>query len=137
MSGKAFVDTNIFVYAALKSVDNSPKRRLAVELLNSSLSIVVSTQVLSEFTSVLLRKKIADHDIKSRVEGIAADSVVTAVTLETIRLAWDLRNKHLFSYWDSLIVASAIQTDCTTLYTEDLNHGMVVNKRLHIVNPFN
>lgn len=124
MSGKAFVDTNIFVYAALKALDNHVKWRTSVDLLNSSLSFVVSTQVLNEFSSVLLRKKISDDDIKSRVGDIVADSAVTVVTLETIRQAWELRSRYQFSYWDSLIVASALQAGCITLYTEDLNHEM-------------
>jgi predicted nucleic acid-binding protein len=136
MSGKTFVDTNIFVYAAMKSKDNPEKWRMAVDLLNSSRSFVVSTQVLNEFSSVLLRKNISDDDIKSRVEDIVADSAVTVVTLETIRQAWELRSRYMVSYWDSLIVASALQAGCTTLYTEDLNHGMIVDKKLHIVNPF-
>jgi len=108
MSDKAFVDTNIFVYAALKSPDNLEKWRLAVGLLNGPCSFVVSTQVLNEFSSVLLRQKIADHDITSRVEDIATDSTVAVITLETIRLAWTTRNRYKLSYWDSLIVASAL-----------------------------
>jgi predicted nucleic acid-binding protein len=60
MIGKAFVDTNIFVYAALKSLDDTEKWRMAINLLNSSRSFVVSTQVLNEFSSVLLRKNITD-----------------------------------------------------------------------------
>ncbi len=56
--------------------------------------------------------------------------------METIRLAWDLRERHKFSYWDSLIIASAMQAGCSSLYTEDLNHGMILDKKLHIVNPF-
>jgi predicted nucleic acid-binding protein len=136
MTGKAFVDTNIFVYAALKPQDSPDKWRIAVELLKATGIFVVSTQVLNEFSSVLLRKKITDNDIKSRVEGIATDSTVTVITIETILHAWDLRKNHKFSYWDSLIVASALQAGCTTLYTEDLNHGMIVDKKLHIVNPF-
>lgn len=136
MSGKAFIDTNIFVYAALKPLNNLDKWQIAGALLNSSRSFVISTQVLNEFSSVLLRQKVTDDNIKSRVESIAADSTVTVVTLETIRSAWDVRERHKFSYWDSLIVASAIQAGCTTLYTEDLNHGMILDKKLHIVNPF-
>jgi len=136
MTGKVFVDTNIFVYAALKPQDSPEKWRTAVELLGDIGTFFVSTQVLNEFSSVLLRKKIADNDIKDRVEGIAADSTVTVITIETIRHAWELRINHKFSYWDSLIVASALQAGCTTLYTEDLNHGMIVDKKLHIVNPF-
>jgi predicted nucleic acid-binding protein len=58
------------------------------------------------------------------------------ITIETIRHAWELRKRYNLSFWDSLIVASALQAGCTTLYTEDLNHGMIVDKSLHIVNPF-
>lgn len=68
MTGKVFVDTNIFVYAALKPQDTSEKWRMAIDLLNSSRSFVISTQVLNEFSSVLLRKNISDDDIRSRVE---------------------------------------------------------------------
>lgn len=137
MTGKAFIDTNIFVYAALKSIDNTEKRRMAVDLLNSARSFVVSTQVLNEFSSVLLRKNITDDDIKSRVEDIVSDCFVSVITIETIRQAWELRKRYNLSFWDSLIVASALQVECMTLYTEDLNHGMIVDKKLHIVNPFN
>lgn len=136
MTAKAFVDTNIFVYAAVKSPDTMEKWRIAVDLLNRPFSLVISTQVLNEFSYVLLRKKIADDDIKSRVEVIAADSNVMLITIETIRNSWVLRKKYKLSYWDSLIVASALESGCTTLYTEDLNHGMIIDKTLHIVNPF-
>ena len=136
MTGKAFVDTNIFVYAALKPLDTPQKWRIAIDLLNSARSFVISTQVLNEFSSVLMRKSISDDDIKIRVEDIAADSIVTVVTLETICKTWELRKRYKFSYWDSQIVASALQAGCTTLYTEDMNHSMIVDKKLHIVNPF-
>ena len=48
----------------------------------------------------------------------------------------DLRSKHNFSYWDSLIVASALENACEVLYTEDLQDGHVIEGRLRIVNPF-
>jgi predicted nucleic acid-binding protein len=137
MNGKAFVDTNVLVYAAIKTLDNPGKWQMATALLNSPRTLMVSTQVLNEFSAVLLRKNISDDDIRDRVEAIVADSAVTLITLETIRYAWELRKGYMFSYWDSLIVASALQAGCTTLYTEDLNHSMIVDKKLHIVNPFN
>lgn len=90
MTGKAFVDTNIFVYAALKPLDFHEKWRIAIELLSSSRTFVVSTQVLNEFSAVLLRKNISDDDIKSRVEVIATDSIVAEIILETIRRTWDV-----------------------------------------------
>ena len=136
MSVKAFLDTNILVYASLKSPDDQQKWQKAVDLLSSNCSFVVSTQVLNEFSVVLLRKKISDSDIRERMENIAADSIVTVVTLETIRHAWELRKGYNLSYWDSLIVASAMQGGCATLYTEDMNHGIIIDLKLHIINPF-
>ena len=47
-----------------------------------------------------------------------------------------LREQHAFSFWDSLIVASALATNATVLYSEDMQDGLVVEKRLRIVNPF-
>lgn len=47
-----------------------------------------------------------------------------------------LREKHLFSYYDSLIVSSALLGECNILYSEDMQHNLKVEKTLTIVNPF-
>lgn len=136
MSVKVFVDTNIFVYAALQDSANQQKRLASIAVLSGSHRIAVSTQVLNEFSAVLLKNRFPDDDIRARVENIADDSSVVLVNLDTIRLAWDLRTRYRFSFWDSLIVASALRAGCTTLYTEDLQHAMVIDSTLHVVNPF-
>lgn len=75
------------------------------------------------------------HD--KAINGIAAfATAVIPLELRTYLDASDIRKRYNFSCWDSLIVASALQAGCTTLYTEDLNHAMIVDKKLHIVNPF-
>lgn len=136
MRVKVFCDTNIFVYAALQSPGSEDKRAAAISILTGAATIVASTQVLNEFAAVLLKNRFSDADIQSRVESIIADCVTTLVTIDTIRLAWETKKRYQLSYWDGLIVASAIQSGCQTLYTEDLSDGMVIDKSLHITNPF-
>ncbi len=67
---------------------------------------------------------------------VALTSAVLPLEIDTYIEASDIRKRYNFSFWDSLIVASALQAGCRTLYSEDLNHGMIVGKKLHIVNPF-
>lgn len=55
---------------------------------------------------------------------------------KTVRQAFDISSKHGFSHWDSLIIASALEAGCTTLYSEDLQNGQVINGKLKIQNPF-
>ncbi len=60
----------------------------------------------------------------------------TIVDGETVLFASSLREKYKFSYWDSLIVSSALKNNCKILYTEDMHHGLIVDGVLEIVNPF-
>jgi predicted nucleic acid-binding protein len=61
---------------------------------------------------------------------------VLPLELNTYLESSGIRKRYQLSFWDSLIVASAVQAGCTTLYTEDMSHGMIVEKKLHILNPF-
>jgi predicted nucleic acid-binding protein len=58
------------------------------------------------------------------------------VNTGTIKKAIEIKIKYKFSFWDSLIVASALENRCNILYTEDLQHGQVIETTLKIVNPF-
>mgnify|MGYP001002970320 FL=1 len=57
-------------------------------------------------------------------------------TTNTLLLASDLRERYKFAYWDSLIVAAALDAGCDTLYTEDMQHKQVIDGRLRLINPF-
>ena len=61
---------------------------------------------------------------------------VVALTVADIELSHQLITDHNFSMWDSLIVASALNANCATLYSEDMQHGQIVHGRLTIQNPF-
>ena len=62
---------------------------------------------------------------------------MTLISAKTIEKALNIFVVYKFSYWDSLIVASALESGCSILYTEDMQDGQVIEGRLKIVNPFN
>ncbi|HNT78468.1 MAG TPA: PIN domain-containing protein [Anaerolineae bacterium] len=133
---RVFVDTNIFVYAKLEDDSTHLKRRQAAELLGSFEEPVISVQVLNEFSNVLLKHGISDALIREAVQTIVEDCMVYSLTLQTIELAWEIKVRYRFSYWDSLILAAALENDCDTLYSEDLQDGQVIEGKLQLVNPF-
>lgn len=137
MSDKVFIDTNIFVYAKLTTEQEQVKYQQAKRFLQSQLTtVVVSTQVLSEFASVLIKHRVADNDIRFAVDAIAESSIIAPVSFHTVQEAWRIKSRFQFSYWDSLIVASALENNCTLLFTEDLQHNQVIDETLCIKNPF-
>ena len=53
-----------------------------------------------------------------------------------VRVSWKIKDKYRYSYWDSVIIASALDSECSILYSEDMQHGQVIDKDLIILNPF-
>jgi len=133
MSDKLFFDTNILIYAVANDMDRTPA---AIAWL--SRGGTVSAQVLNEFANTARRKFNRPWD-----DVIAAlDSLrticneCTSITEQTHRSAIDLARRHDFAFYDALIVASALEADCTLLITEDMQDGRVINDRVKIYNPF-
>ena len=143
MTGKVFVDSNIWLYALTTPRDGEElsKRSKAIECirkLTDKKIIVVSVQVINEFHWNMLRKFKVDDAlvtdiVKVNVESIA---VITEVGYSLYRKAFDLREKYSLSFWDSLIVGSALESSCEKLYSEDLQHGLIVDGKLTVCNPF-
>lgn len=119
-----FVDTNILVYAADESSPTSRKTAVAREVLLRP-GIHFSVQVLSEFVANARhpRKLALTRERELRwLEGWLL-RLVAPVGLETFRLALGIHARFQLSHWDSLIVASACELHCETLFSEDMNHG--------------
>ena len=135
MSDKAFFDTNILVYAfGAKSIDD-PRIDAAEQLLEPG--GVVSVQVLNEFVQVCRSKaKLPWNQVVGSLEVIR-DLCGPAIplTMATHDAAVDLCISHGFNFYDSLILAAAAQAGCTTVYSEDMQHGQKIGN-LTIVNPF-
>jgi predicted nucleic acid-binding protein len=139
MSGKVFLDTNIFVYAY--DNDEQLKKSLARELIRTATldgTGIVSYQVTQEFFNVALKK----NSLKMRLED--AQQLLTTVFRPLLAVhssvalfgeAIRLQSRYQLSWYDSLIVAAAQQSGCAILYTEDLQHGQRFGDLL-VVNPF-
>jgi predicted nucleic acid-binding protein len=128
----AFLDSNIVLYALS---DEEPKRTRAQQLLGSSPTI--STQVVNECSHVLRRKaRLTPAQVAKELTLLIGLSRLVDVRMEHIRTAWTLAERYGFSHFDSLIIASALDADCSVLYTEDMQHEQVIDGRLTLCNPF-
>lgn len=141
MTDKVFIDTNILVYAFLDA-DNPEshlKHTKAVELLQAltrTCQITLSTQVLSEYYSALLKHKITDNDIQGGIHALIRAVAVSTISEDTVLASFQIKNRYKFSYWDSLIISSALENNCTLLYSEDLQNSQIIENTLTIKNPF-
>jgi predicted nucleic acid-binding protein len=133
VSGPAFLDTNILVYAALQSDRRSDAAR---GLLASG--GMISVQVLNEFTNVAHRKLRRPWlEIARAVEAICfLCPPPLPLTLSTHHAARRIAEGTGFAFYDALIVASALEAKCGILYSEDLQDGQVIEGRLTVRNPF-
>lgn len=127
-----FLDSNIVLYAL---GDDEAKRSVAAGLLAAWPT--TSTQVINECSHVLRRKlKISPVQVAEEMESVIDAVQLADVGLYEIRNAWTLAARYGFSHYDSLIIAAALSAGCTTLYTEDMQHGQVIDDRLKLINPF-
>ncbi len=119
-----FVDTNVLVYAHDGS--NRRKNLAAVDLvrrLAGTRSGALSTQILAEFYSVGLRKLGLSSLEAEAILGDFCDWVVHRPSHTDLLRACELHRRFQVAWWDALVINSAIQLGCETLWTEDLNHG--------------
>lgn len=133
MSGaESFFDTSVLLY--LLSSEALKANRVE-ELLEQS--GVISVQVLNEFTAVASRKlKMLPAEIREVLDAVRAICRIDSLTVEDHDRAVLIAERYRFSFYDSVIVASALRAECKTLYSEDLQHRQIVEKQLRIVNPF-
>lgn len=132
----AFVDTNIWLYAFIKG-ENEPRHVTAKTLLQQQCKPVISTQVINEVCVNLLRKvNFTEKQIGQLIESFYEKYRVVQFSRIILLGASDLRQRYSLSFWDSLIISSALQSNASILYSEDMQDGLVVDSRLCIVNPF-
>jgi predicted nucleic acid-binding protein len=131
MSG-SFVDTNIVVYAA---VDEPEKAGRANGLLEHNPH--TSVQVLNEFASVAKGSLGWSWPrIESFLEGVEPLVTIHPTTLAIHESGRRLADRYGFDIYDALIVAAALEAGCDTLYSEDMQHGLLVDNQLRVTNPF-
>ena len=132
-AGKAFLDSNVVLY--LVSADEHKAAR--AEHLLAKGNLLVSVQVLNEVTSVCRRKLgMGWIDTTALLEAVRAHCDVEPLTLETHETGLRLAGQHKLSVYDAMIAASALISGCSTLWSEDMHDGLVLDKRLKLRNPF-
>ena len=133
MSGdKHFFDTNVVLY--LLSADQA-KADCAESLLAEG--GIISVQVLNEFAAVASRKLgMSWPEIREVLDQVRAVSIVEPLSVETHERGLLVVERYGLSLYDSLIVAAALLSGCSTLYSEDMQHGQVIEGQLTICNPF-
>ena len=142
MKDKIFIDTNVFVYAYLENPNKKEdyeKHLKAKELLRSFTIddiVCISTQVCNEYYSALLKNKIENSDIQSSLYNLVQMVNVASISKNTVLQSFEIKNRYSFSYWDSLILSSALENDCNIIYSEDMQNAQMINGVLRIVNPF-
>ena len=126
-----FVDTNIVLYL----LDDGPKADRAEAILAQGPHI--SVQVLNEATVNCRRKAgLSWDETGAFLGGIQALCPVEVLTLQTHEIGRALAERYGFSVYDAMIVAAALIAGCTTLWTEDMHNGLLVEGQIRLVNPF-
>jgi predicted nucleic acid-binding protein len=134
MPDKIFLDTNIIIYGY--SQDEPDKQKLALDCARSGVAWI-STQVINETVNTLKRKFSLDYtQIGTVVNELNQNFHVAIVSIQTIQSALAIAERYQYSYFDSLILASALEAGCDRLYSEDLHDGQQIDNQLTIVNPF-
>lgn len=132
------LDTNILVYAT--ATDQSPqKAQLALDMMQqlfSSAEANLAGQVLGEYLSVVLRKKLTPAPLAlETVQTWAQAARVLAASVEAYQQAWQLASSHKYQMWDALIIAICADHGVKTLYSEDAG-SLKRPLGVQVINPF-
>lgn len=132
MSSAVFFDSNVLVYFLSDAGDRT---ELAERLLVQG--GVISVQVLSEMVSIARRKlKMTWEEVRvARDKALVFCPGPIPLTVDLHRSAMEIGSRYGYTIYDSLILAAALKAGCTTVYSEDMQHGQVV-EGVRIVNPF-
>jgi predicted nucleic acid-binding protein len=139
MSGRFFVDTNIFVYTFdTKAPTKAKKARQLIRRAADTGEGIISYQVVQEFFNVALRRFAqpmstaeAEQYLITVLRPLLAVHSSPAIYFEALRIA----EKHRLAWYDSLIIAAAVEGQCDRLFSEDFQHGQKI-EGIRIENPF-
>ena len=133
---RAFVDTNVLVYAADESKPTPRKTRIARELLLQR-GLVLSVQVLNEFTANARNEKKLNLTPEMELDWIHQWLLfpIQAMSAESFLEARLFHERYQVSHWNGLILVAAKESKCSTLYSEDLQIGQTY-ETITVINPF-
>ena len=128
-----FIDSNILIYS-YSSTEIGKKDKMLLILENEE--ITISTQVINEFIWIMSRKFNVDMEsLKVISNNLFEIFNVGMVSKATIDKAIDIAKRYKYAYWDSLMLSSALESRCIAIYSEDMQHGQII-EGVRIINPF-
>ena len=129
---EAFIDTNILLYLLSADIDKADRAEMIVRR-----GGLISVQVLNEMANVTRRKLsmpwVEVNEVLALVRSICP---VTPLTIETHDRGRIVAERYGMSVYDAMIVAAALLGGCKTLYSEDMQNGLLIDHQLRICNPF-
>ncbi len=133
MNKKIAIDTNILIYA----LDTAfPSKKHLSEKIIDKLPFI-SSQNISEFANVCLRKFKFDKTTTIKIiNKVLTKCILINCSTSTYSYAEKIMVQYQFQLFDAIIVASAIESKCKILYSEDLQHGLLIDKQLKVINPY-
>jgi len=140
MNDKFFMDSNILIYTFDSQTPH--KQEKARELVATALSTqngIISFQVVQEFLNVATRKfetPLTSQEAEKYINQVLTPLCEVFANMELYIKAVQIMKRWQYSFYDSLIIAAALQAKCKILYSEDLQHGQVIESTLTIQNPF-
>jgi len=133
MNGRYFLDSNIGIYLLEKG---SKKQQIAMGLMQKAIPII-GTQVITENINVCIRKlRYSKTDAFQHAENLLKICEIFLTDEITLRKSFDISINYQYSYYDSLIIAAALLSNCDILYSEDMQHQQTIDNQLQIINPF-
>jgi predicted nucleic acid-binding protein len=133
MSKNVVLDTNVLIYLHDNSSPN--KRAIAKDLLAEN--PFIPSQVISEYLNVTRRLlQLSKEELLIQASNLLAGCTIIPVLPSTLLFAAALVKRYNFQLFDAVIVAASKESNCAILYSEDMQHGLVVEKSLTIINPF-
>ena len=128
----SFFDTNVLMYLA--SGDPVKANRAEAVLRDGG---AISVQVLNEIANVARRKmRMSWRETRSFLESVRGLLAVHPVTVETYELSVALAERYNLAIYDAFIAASALLAECDRLWSEDMQDGLAIERKLRVVNPF-
>ncbi|WP_210325421.1 PIN domain-containing protein [Rhizobium lusitanum] len=127
-----FLDTNVLLYAFMEGERAEKAQTLLAQ------PFAISAQALNEFANVARKKlNMSWPDIREAIDALVALSGTIIPVSEKITFAGlELAQRYQLSFYDATMLAAAIEAGCERFYSEDLHGGLIVEKRLTVINPF-
>ena len=130
-----FIDMNIWLYSFIQS-QNREKTEITKTIIKEC-EIVISTQIINEMCVNLIKKvNFSEKKIQNLVQSLYRKFTVFELSQDILLKSSEIRANHTFSFWDSVVAASALDCDANYLISEDMQDGFNLEDKLTIINPF-